>query len=93
MRIGPNSHFYSLAGSECEQVKKDPGWIFEGLAFSAFAVNADVCPATQVPVYRVYNNDYAHNNSNHRYTTSREVYRSMQAQGWLGEGAVLCVLP
>ena len=93
VRAGPNSHFYSLVGQECEQVKKDPGWVYEGLAFTAFAAAADGCAASQVPVYRVYNNDFAHNNSNHRYTTSRSEYRSMLQQGWLGEGTVLCVLP
>ena len=93
VRMGPNSHFYSLAGSECELVKQDPGWLYEGLAFNAFSMEANACSLTQVPVYRVYNNDFARNNSNHRYTTSRQVYRSMLAQGWVGEGTALCVLP
>ncbi len=93
VRLGPNSHFYAMAGPECEQVKKDPGWVYEGLAFTAFESGSDGCAATHIPVYRVYNNDFAHNNSNHRYTTSRQVYRSMQQQGWVGEGTVLCTLP
>jgi len=42
------------------------------------------------PVYRVYNNRFAFNDSNHRYTTDPAVYNSMQQQGWLPEGVVMC---
>ncbi|MES2935443.1 MAG: hypothetical protein V4805_18375 [Pseudomonadota bacterium] len=93
IRMGPNSHFYTHSNTECEWVKNDPGWIYEGLAFSAFGAPDGACPLTQIPVMRAYNNDFAHNNSNHRYTTSREMYRSMLAAGWSGEGAVFCVAP
>lgn len=92
-RIGPNSHFYTLAGPECEFVKRDPGWVFEGTAFNAAEPVDQDCPADRVPVYRVYNNDFVHNNSNHRYTTSRQEYRSMMAQGWAGEQTLFCVPP
>lgn len=93
LRIGPNSHFYTVSAGECEQVKKDNGWLYEGLAFNAFALDAQFCHESQVPVFRAYNNDFVHNNSNHRYTTSRQVYRDMQARGWLGEGVVFCANP
>ncbi|MBK7474336.1 MAG: hypothetical protein IPI73_30355 [Betaproteobacteria bacterium] len=68
----------------------DPGWTYEGTAFHLFAPVNGQCANDQQPVYRVYNNRFAQNDSNHRYITDAGVYAQMQAQGWLPEGVVLC---
>ncbi|KAB2844392.1 MAG: hypothetical protein F9K47_03770 [Burkholderiales bacterium] len=50
------------------------------------------CPVGTVPVYRVYNNRYMVNDSNHRFTTSLQIYNEMVASGWKGEGTVMCAI-
>ena len=88
---GPNSHFYTASAAECELVKKDPGWTYEGTGFYAKMPRADgTCAADDVPVYRAYNNRWRENDSNHRFTTSREAYDALVASGWAGEGVMLC---
>lgn len=87
---GPNSHFYTVNASECAAIKQDPGWTLEGIAFYLFAPVNGQCGISQQPVYRVYNNRFAQNDSNHRYTTDPNLYAQMQAQGWSPEGIVFC---
>ena len=87
---GPNSHFYTVNAAECAAVKKDPGWALEGTAFYLFAPVNGQCEAGEQAVYRVYNNRFAQNDSNHRYTTDPNLYAQMQAQGWLAEGVAFC---
>ena len=66
-RLGPNSHFYTFQGPECEQVKNDPGWVYEA-PNKYFTVQplAGQCPAGTLPVLRAYNRRFAQNDSNHR---------------------------
>lgn len=87
---GPNSHFYTANAAECEWVKTDPGWTYEGLAFNTVVPSNGICPTGLVPVYRVYNNRWSQNDSNHRYTASLTAYQQMTAGGWSGEGVVMC---
>jgi uncharacterized delta-60 repeat protein len=87
---GPNSHFYTANPVECDAVKQDPGWRFEGIAFYSIGPVGGGCPAATQQVFRAYNNRFAQNDSNHRYTTDPDLYRSMQEQGWSAEGVVLC---
>ena len=91
---GPNSHFYTLEAPECTAVKQDPGWTYEApnkywLLRPASSVAAGCGPGT-TPIYRVYNNRFAFNDSNHRYMTRTALYDQMRAQGWMGEGVVMC---
>jgi hypothetical protein len=91
---GPNTHFYTLDHLECVQVNKDPSWIFEGIAFYATPpVNDAVAPCSfiQRPVYRLYNQRAASNDSNHRYVVDKSLIAPMLAQGWILEGVVMCV--
>jgi hypothetical protein len=90
---GPNSHFFTVDAKECGfQRKNGTGWVYEGIAFSArLPVNGACEAAYQTPVYRLYNNRWMYNDSNHRFVTSRDLYASMQAQGWTGEGIAMCV--
>ncbi|MBK8742793.1 MAG: hypothetical protein IPM02_26425 [Betaproteobacteria bacterium] len=43
-------------------------------------------------VKRAYNNRFAVNDSNHRYTINDAVYGQMLASGWTGEGTVFCAV-
>lgn len=88
---GPNSHFYTSSAAECSLVKRDVGWTYEGIAFYAVPTLPDAtCPANLTPVWRAYNNDFIHNNSNHRMGKDVATYDAMLAQKWLGEGTVMC---
>jgi serine protease len=89
---GAHTHFYTAEPAECAQVKLDPGWSYEGFAFRAQVPVAGACPQGTVPVYRAYNNRFAFQDSNHRFTTSLAIYNGMTAQGWLAEGVVMCAV-
>ena len=88
--VGPNSHFYTADQAECDAVRADAGWRFEGVAFYSIVPVSGGCPVGMQQVLRLYNNRFAQNDSNHRYTTNAAIYQSMQNQGWLPEGVVLC---
>ena len=93
-RRGPNAHFYTFQGPECEQVKADPGWTYEAPnKFFAIQPQAGQCPGGTLPVYRAYNGRFAQNDSNHRYASRVAIYDQMRAQGWTGEGVVMCTAP
>lgn len=88
-----NTHFFTADPAECLQVKlPDSGWRYEGLSFRIQLPGAGACPQGTIPVYRNYNNRFAFNDSNHRFTTDINVYNAMIAQGWAGEGVVMCAL-
>jgi len=88
---GPNSHFFTASAGECAIVKQDPGWFYEGIPFYVQPKNGTSCPAGTFPLYRAYNNRFAYNDSNHRFSTDYAVYQQMIANGWVGEGMVMCV--
>ena len=97
---GPNSHFYTADPAECQGLKNlqattpisQPRWNFEENAFAVDLPSNGKCPAyAPVPVWRLYNNRAAQNDSNHRYTTDLVVYATMISRGpWVGEGIVMC---
>jgi hypothetical protein len=90
--LGPNSHFYTAEAAEAEGLKRPgSGWSFEGTAF-AIAIPQDGACANGVPVYRLYNNRWMFNDSNHRYVTSASERAAMQVAGWIDEGAHFCAL-
>jgi len=90
--LGPNSHFYTLDTVEAEGLKRPgSGWSYEGPAFSIPAPDSTgQCPAGHVPVYRLYNNRWMYNDSNHRYVTNAALRDRMRAEGWIDEGAKMC---
>lgn len=88
--VGPNSHFYTANPVECEAVKTDRSWMYEGIAFAIGVPVAGACAADKIPVYRSYNGRWQQNDSNHRYSADAGVYARMAALGWLGEGVVFC---
>jgi uncharacterized delta-60 repeat protein len=91
--IGPNSHFYTTDADECEKVKRDPGWTFEGTAFYATPQLNGQCASPLRPVHRLYNNRAAQNDSNHRYVIDLTLVGGLTAQGWVYEGVTFCVRP
>ncbi len=82
-----SSHFYTADAAECEIVRANPRWTFEGVAFFVkSAVSDGSCAAGWAPVYRLYN-DGVTGAPNHRYTPRRAERDNFLAHGWLAEGA------
>ena len=91
--VGPNTHFYTILPNECDAVKHNPLWIFEGLVFRVEGPDGSGnCPADRVPVVRLYNNGKG-GQANHRYLTSHSETAAMVLDGWIVEGTVFCSLP
>jgi predicted dienelactone hydrolase len=91
--VGPNTHFYTILPNECDDVKRNPLWTFEGLVFRVEGPDAaGNCPADRVPVVRMYNNGKG-GQANHRYLTSHNEITEMGLEGWVLEGVVFCALP
>lgn len=90
-----NSHFYTAREKECALLREaDHGWEYEGIAFQALVpAKGGACPPGTDPVWRLYNNRYAQQDSNHRFVASVGIYHSMVADGWIGEGVAFCSPP
>lgn len=93
--LGPNSHFFTGNPVEVNLLNlPGSGWTYERPAFAVPLTD----PATgqcaegygYTPVYRLYNNRWMFNDSNHRYTTSQAVRSRMRAEGWADEGIAFC---
>jgi hypothetical protein len=81
-----SSHFYTPDPTECETVKNNPDWQYEGVVFAMSRPDAaGRCRSGSAPVYRLYNQGQGAA-PNHRYTTNRGVREQMLHQGWLPEG-------
>jgi uncharacterized protein (DUF1800 family) len=90
--VGPNSHFYTANRAECDAVKNDRGWLYEGIGFYITEVaNGGGCSgAGTTPVYRSYNNGFLRNDSNHRFTVDATVFGKSASFGYAQEGVVMC---
>jgi hypothetical protein len=42
-------------------------------------------------LYRAYNNGFPTRDSNHRFATELALLEALRPQGWIVEGAVMCV--
>ena len=81
-----SSHFYTPFQDECETVKANPAWQFEGVAFHLkLPSSIGTCPLGSAPLHRLYNNGLG-GAPNHRYTTSANIVIQMVALGWVPEG-------
>lgn len=100
---GVNSHFYTGDASECQMLKSlesqqradaqakgqsFQGWQYEGVVFYALMPSNGQCAGGTTPVYRMYNNRAAQNDTNHRFTTDAPMRAAMQ--GWVDEGVAFC---
>ena len=81
-----SSHFYTPNPVECDGVKLNPDWQYEGIKLyvTPAAGDGSCAPGTR-PVYRMYN-DGQGGAPNHRFTTDLAVRAAMLAAGWLSEG-------
>ena len=93
---GPNSHFYSGDAAEVAGLRNAAsGWLREKTAFWAPLPDASgqcADPGYPLPVYRLYNNRWMFNDSNHRYVTGAAERDAMVAKGWIAEGARFCAI-
>ena len=81
-----SSHFYTPFPQECADVRTNPDWRFEAIAFYVQTpTTSGSCPTGTTKVYRLYNNGIG-GAPNHRYTTSPIVRSLMIAEGWIPEG-------
>jgi serine protease len=95
---GANSHFYTANLEDCAYLKSlnpanvlaDDQWTYEGVAFYAKLPINGICPSDSAPIYRVYNNRWREDDSNHRFVSSSREYAAMISKGWIGEGVTLC---
>ena len=91
---GPNSHFFTVDAPECDKVKRDGGWFYEGIGFYIRPVLGDgTCPDGWLSVNRAYNHGFVRNDSNHRFSTSESTMREMARKGWAVEGTAMCARP
>jgi hypothetical protein len=86
---GIRSRFFTLAGDECEAVKRNPAWILEveDWFFAMPPSAGGVCEGGSVPVTRFFSGGP---DLNHRYVTSPEAAGNMRARRWRDEGTVMC---
>lgn len=90
---GRGSHFYTADAAECDAVKANPDWTYEGIVFHAIVPDAaGQCAAGQVMVERYFNNG-AGGAPNHVYTTDALHRLRLAGAGWVSEGAVFCIPP
>ena len=89
---GQTSRFISLAGAECDIVKRSAAFDLEGQGeyFAMPPSSGGACDASLVPVRR-FNNLQA--NVNHRYVADVAVAEQMRAAGWYDEGVRFCARP
>ena len=100
---GPNSHFYTIDGPECQGLMdlqfsaNDPrrlsvkSWNFESFDFMSTRPIDGQCQAGTVPVYRAYNNGFVRGiDSNHRISADQAAIAQVVARGWISEGVVMC---
>lgn len=85
-----SSHFYTANQTERDLLVAGiiTGWKLEADAvyYIGLADGAGNCPASTVPLYRLYN-DRQGGAPNHRFTSDRATRNAMVAQGWIAEGA------
>ena len=88
---GSNTHFYGR-DSDCTMLKRFAILRYEGYDFRAgVPTGAGDCPAAlPTPVYRLFNQQSASNNGNHRYVVSDARRNEMKAAGWADEGIAFC---
>ena len=90
----PTYSFYTTDPAECDLVKRNPAWRFQGTrTFFALPAVAGSCANGYIGVHRAYNNGHLRNDANHRYTTSDSTMRNTMSAGWKFEGTMFCVVP
>jgi len=83
-----SSHFYTANAAECESVKANPDWTFEGVV--GYVLGNGFCDGSSAPLYRLYNNGIG-GAPNHKYTTQDYERNYYLEGGWVPEGVLGCV--
>ncbi len=87
--VGPNSHFYTADAAECAQVKANPNWTFESIAFYIAVPTDGSCADGTAPVYRSFYPGATVSASNHRFLPDLTMHENMAGASIL-EGVVMC---
>lgn len=86
-----SSHFFTAWPGECEAVRRNPHWTFEGVAGYVRLPAPEGSCDEGIPLYRYYNGGQS-GAPNHRYVTGRYDRTAMDGRaGWVAEGATACV--
>ena len=94
-RGGSSTHFYGRQ-ADCQLLNTLGGLNNEGYDFATPSPatpspQTGTCPSNaQAMVYRMFNNQSANNNSNHRYVVSQTRIAEMKSRGWVYEGIAFC---
>ena len=84
------SHFFTASTVECDQLKANADWSYEGVAFYARVPDAQGnCSAGSAAIHRLYNagRDGA---PNHAYTADVAKKNTLAGAGWVAEGVAFC---
>ncbi|MEO5701298.1 MAG: choice-of-anchor D domain-containing protein [Casimicrobiaceae bacterium] len=88
--VGPDSHFYTVNAAECDFVRHDRYWIFEGAAFAVLPLAGSSCPSGSDVVQRLFKPADDVTGIRHRYVVAAADIAAMRLAGWLVEGPVFC---
>ena len=84
------THFFTAVQAECDAVKANPAWFYEGIAFyAALPGAAGECAAGSIPIHRLYNNGQG-GAPNHAYTPDAARRDLLVQHGWFAEGTAYC---
>ena len=77
---------YAATAGECEALKRDLAWTYEGVAYYVMLPNsAGECSAGTEPLFRLYNGS-RNGTVGHRYVREPGVRDTMVGAGWIAEG-------
>ena len=87
---GKASHFFTASEAECEQLKANAAWTYEGVEFYARVPDAQGnCGADTAAVHRLYNAGRG-GAPNHAYTADVSKKNTLAGAGWVAEGVAFC---
>jgi hypothetical protein len=91
--VGPTSHFFTANAQECDALKTNPNWVYEGTAFNVLPLVNGACPSNSVTVIRLWKAGATTPASRHRWVTDITKAQTLRNfEGWTIEGPVFCTL-
>mgnify|MGYP001315033504 CR=1 FL=1 len=88
---GKGSHFFTASAAECELLKANHDWTYEGIAFHAILPDAEgSCAAGTAAIHRLYNAGHG-GAPNHAYTADPAKRDTLAGADWVYEGVAYCV--
>lgn len=88
---GKATHFFTAFADECELVKHNPDWTYEGVAFYTLLPDAQgACPEGTGAIHRLYNDGHGAS-PNHAYTPDVLKKSLLIVNGWISEGVAFCL--